>query len=219
MPKNKKPLPTPPNKKPFGHHQGSESSQNSEGMIADKMSVAMAQGKLDSFIEKEFDGNKNASKLANMMMGMTGMGQGFAPPTSPAPEAHQETPPSETKTEADAPTPEEALKGIAPPEEILKATMSGDVKKLTELLKKASMDNKPEGAPEEDSAQGTMPPKRSTAEAPLGEEEPTAGTPVMEKQILKDLIEMSSKNSVSVDWLIEGALKLYLQDYKNTGRM
>jgi len=207
MPKDDRPLPKPP-QTPFGR-KGAQSSHVEEDLVADKMSVAMAKGKLDSFIESEFNGNENATKLASMMMGMTGMGQGFAPPSAARPPEASEPENSGS---------DEEIKGIAPSEEIMKATMSGDVKKLTALLKEAaagmgggSAKNSPhiisEGAGAQESASDNDAQQAGTSDG------------YMEKQQLEKLIRMASENSVSVDWLINRAIKLYLQDYKNTGRM
>jgi hypothetical protein len=219
MPKDKRPLPKPP-KTPF-ERKGAKGGQEGEDLVADKMSIAMAKGKLDSFIEKEFDGNENAAKLASMMIGMTGMGQGFAPPVTDEGRGStsNEVPKTQASKAHESETPESGheVKGIVPSEEIMKATMSGDVKKLTALLKEAAskhgsdMGNKnPQG-----------PSGRATEDAPpvSDKENGAQDIPFMEKQLLEKLINMASENNVSVDWLMQRALKLYIQDYQNTGRM
>lgn len=214
MPKDKRPLPKPP-KTPFGR-KGPGSDLEDEELVADKMGMAMAKGEMDSFVEKELGGNENAARLASMMAGMTGMGQAFAPPSGQAPkEAASGVTGRPEDTGGPGADPE--IKGIAPSDEIMKATMSGDVKKLTALLKEAASKHGTEA--------GSAHPKE-TAKQAIKETEPTAGDeaeardiPFMEKLLLEQLIKMAKENDVSVDWLMQRALKLYLQDYKNTGRM
>lgn len=61
-----KPLPDP-RKRPR------ERAEQGEELLADRMARAMAEERLEEFVEKEFKGNENASRLAEMMMQMTGM--------------------------------------------------------------------------------------------------------------------------------------------------
>lgn len=224
MPRDKKPLPKPP-KTPFGH-KGRESDESDGSLIADKMSIAMAKGEMDSFIKDEFDGNANAAKLASMMMGMTGMAPGFMPtgeatPT-PTPEAKTET--DDKKAEQSAP--EESIKGITPPEDIMKAVMSGDVKELTSLLKKAAGHQDKGGAKTSgEKVKHSLPDEQAQAQKQAQEQSPGQSQekgmdiPFMEKELLVKLIKMAEANEVSVDWLMQRALKLYIRDHENTGRM
>jgi len=43
------------------------------GLIADKLAAAMAEGKIDEFMKQELPDNEYARKLAQMMMGISGM--------------------------------------------------------------------------------------------------------------------------------------------------
>ena len=224
MPKDKKPLPKPP-KTPFGH-KGRESDESDGSLVADKMSIAMAKGEMDSFIKEEFDGNANAAKLASMMMGMTGMSPGFMPPGETAPTTTAELKPETDDSKAEQVQPEEGISGITPPEDIMKAVMSGNVKELTGLLKKAA-GHQDTGSAEKagKDTKGSMPQEQAkTQKQSQGQPQelsPGQGMdiPFMEKELLVKLIKMAEANEVSVDWLMQRALKLYIRDHENTGRM
>jgi len=222
MPKDKKPLPKPP-KTPFGH-KGRESDESDGSLIADKMSIAMAKGEMDSFIKEEFDGNANAAKLASMMMGMTGMAPGFMPPEGKAPTPDAEQKPEAAGLKAEQTPPEDGISGITPPEDIMKAVMSGDVKELTGLLKKAA--GHQETGHLKESGRNDLPGQQTHHAQEQSQQEPPGQSqgqgmdiPFMEKELLVKLIKMAETGQVSVDWLIQRALKLYIRDYENTGRM
>ena len=72
MSKQEKLLPKPPNT-PFGRKRHFEEDESKDPLIADEMVQAMAEGKLEEFLKKELPDNEYARKLAEMMMGMTGM--------------------------------------------------------------------------------------------------------------------------------------------------
>ena len=80
MSPNEKPLPKPPST-PFGRKRAGEQREEQEPLTADRMAAAMAEGKIEEFLKKEMPDNEHARKLANMMMGMSGMmpaGAGFS---------------------------------------------------------------------------------------------------------------------------------------------
>jgi len=41
----------------------------------------------------------------------------------------------------------------------------------------------------------------------------------IEKEVLDELIKIASANSVTLDWLIMRALKVYMQEYQKTGKL
>jgi len=137
------------------------------------------------------------------------MGQGFVPPSAARTPEARESENSESGEE---------IKGIVPSEEIMKATMSGDVKKLTALLKEAAAGM---GGGSDKNSQHRVSDGAGAQESASDNDAQPAGTSdgYMEKQQLEMLIRMASENGVSVDWIINRAIKLYLQDYQNTGRM
>ncbi len=223
MPDDKKPLPKPPST-PFGRKKGFGDEENNEELIADKMGMAMAGGSIEEFMNKEIGDNANARKLASMMMGMSGMSPGgVTAQSSPVPPEKQEI---GTQEVGDSPS-------TPPPEEMVKAAMSGDIKNLAQMLKKehlrrqgVSSEGPPEGSPEKsENTQGkaqhepgeveSIPPGDATPEA-VPEAAPEAQ---MEKETLVKLIKIASDNKVSVDWVISRALKLYVRDYEGTGRI
>ncbi len=218
MPDDKKPLPTPPNSPAGRNRRFVDGEESNEELIADKMSMAMAGGKLDEFMSKEIGDNDNARKLASMMMGLSGMSPGGTMPQgATAPPDKQETQEAGNKESTSTP----------PPEEIMKAAMSGDAKSLSEMLKKEHL--RRQGAGEEASgersaqmqepadgpAQMAMDPAADTS----GEEPQASPASAMEKEVLTKLIKIASANNVSVDWVISRALKLYVRDYEGTGRI
>jgi len=88
--KKNKPLPRPP-KTPFGRRRAEP--DGGQDLLADKMAEAAALGKLDEFISHELPNSEHARKLAEMMMGMTGMMPGTGTP-SPPPMTNEQTPSS-----------------------------------------------------------------------------------------------------------------------------
>lgn len=213
--KNKE-LPKPPTT-PFGRKKRFGDDVQEEPLLSDKMTMAMAGGKIDEFMGKEFGDNENARKLASMMMGMSGMGPGVMPQgvtNSGAEEKAQNAETPDTPDKSVAPPTE------APPEELMKAAMGGDVKHLAEILKKEHL--KRQGK----TAAGDAGPEPAPPE-PISQEENTEGAAegapdsegAIEKHILMKLIKIATDNDVSVDWVINRALKLYVRDHEGTGRI
>jgi hypothetical protein len=171
--------------------------------MADQLVMAMAEGKLDEFIKKEMPDNEYSKALTMMMMGMTGM-TGMMPPGGFAPPAEEKKP----ATGPDEATPPESASAAQPPEDVLKAVHSADVKGLTGLLQREYIKMNPGAEPADTAA-----PARSG-------EKPAPGTPQgMEKALVDQLVSISEENGVTVDWLIMRAMKLYVQEYGKTGRL
>ena len=197
MSENERPLPRPP-KTPFGKKRMSEEEKETQGpLIADQMAMAAACGNLNEFMQKNLPDNEHARKLAMMMMGMTGM----MPPGSfsgPDPETDQGQP-LHPGTEQN----EETADADSVPEDVKKAVMSGNMEELKNLLMR-----------EHGKRTG------SAVETPSGidaaSSSPATG---IEKEILDQLIEIASHNSVTIDWLIMRALKVYIDEYRKTGRL
>jgi hypothetical protein len=51
------------------------------------------------------------------------------------------------------------------------------------------------------------------------EEEVAAPHPAIDKDVIDALIQIASDNSVTLDWIILRAIKLYVQEYQKTGRL
>ena len=188
MSKQEKPLPKPPNT-PFGRKRHFEEDESKDPLIADEMVQAMAEGKLEEFLKKELPDNEYARKLAEMMMGMTGMlPSGIVSAESKRDEAE----------------PPEKPSILQPPEDVINAVESGDVKGLMELLSREHKKRVPdEGAV---SAEG-----EKTSPSPV--------PPVIEKNIIDELIKIASDNNLALDWLIFRAIKHYVQEYRKTGQL
>ena len=194
------PLPKPPNSA-FGRKNRFEQPDEQAALLADRMAAAMAEGKLDEFIKQEMPDNDYARNLASMMMGMTGMmPMGSVPTGSP----HAEPQP---QSSASVPT-EQVLPAAEAPEEVLedvrKAIEGGDVKSLMELLRQEHCNRTPGSDP------GTS---EETNAAP------SPAQPAIDKDQVDALLQIAQDNSVSVDWLILRAIKVYVQEYQKTGRL
>jgi len=91
-----------------------------------------------------------------------------------------------------------------PPEEMVKAAKEGDVKRLMETLqrehKKRSGDAEENITPEN-----------------IERDSPAIGK--AEKETLDQLMDIASKNNLSMDWIILRALRLYVEEYHKTGRL
>lgn len=196
MPKKERPLPKPP-KSPFGKGRFEESREDAP-LMADRMAAAMAEGRLEEFMKEAMPDNEYARSLAAMMMGMTGMMPAtFSPPVREEAEGHG----GETEAEN---LPGEQSPATQPPEDVIRAIHAGDVNGVMELLARERNKRMPEaesGPPEEESG------------------EASAGLRNSEKETLDQLMRIASENSVSVDWIVLRALRLYVSEYQKTGRL
>ncbi len=210
MSEKKRPLPKPPGSA-FGQKRKFDEGEEKAGLIVDKIAMAMAEGKLEEFMEKEIPEGEHARALTMMMMGMTGMMPGMTPPGGPGPA-------SPGKAEgASGPESEEAARkeaaGIQPPEDVLKAVHDGDVEGLAGLLEREYRKLNPDAGPpfaEDD---------KGKQENPSGEGGIPAGPSLGEKEILDQLLEIAQDNKLDPDWIILRALRLYIREYKKTGRL
>lgn len=164
--------------------------------MADRMAVAMAEGRLEEFLQQELSDSEHAKALAAMMLGMTGM----MPPGTPSPAA------SENKGKVSAEgkdAAQESRTSTQPPEDLTNAAHAGDVKSLVELLRREHERLNPDAeslAPEESGAG-------------------SAGQPAIGRDTIDQLLKIASDNNLTVDWLIMRAVSLYVQDYLKTGRL
>lgn len=198
MSENEKPLPKPP-KTPFGKKRMSEEEQEGQApLMADQMAMAAATGNLDEFMQQNIPDNEHARKLAMMMMGMTGLRPGGFP------NAESETmqpPPASAQSEQTG----EASPETEVPEDVRQAIMSGNMEELKGLLMREHA--RRTGATIIEEAPQVQEPGFNTA--PSG----------IEKKVLDEMIRIASANSVTLDWLIMRALKVYIQGYQKTGSL
>lgn len=187
------PLPQPPNT-PFGRTKNFEQSEGNAPLMADRMSMAMAEGRLDEFMQKTMPDNEHARSLAMMMMGMTGMmpGEGTSPSIS---EIGKNMPTAPTQAEQDS--------SIQPPEDVIKAAHAGDVKGLKEMLEREHKKRTPDSGSD-------VPEKNTEQSGPVSS---------IEKEQLDQIVKIAYENNTSVDWLMMRALRLYIQEYQKTGRL
>ena len=159
--------------------------------MADRMAAAMAEGTLDEFMKQELPDNEHARTLAMMMMGMSGMmpPQGLPSVQGNEPRAESVNPPSE------------------PSEDVLKAAKEGDVKGLKDILQREHK-------------------KRSSATGSIGDniapektEDDSPAIGKVEKETLDQLMDIASRNNLSMDWIVLRALRVYVEGYHKTGRL
>jgi hypothetical protein len=185
-----KPLPKPP-KQAFGFQKPSQ-EQGGQDLLADRMAATAAANRLDEFLKENMPDSEHAQALAKMMMGMTGM--------MPMGDMNAPMPPAQT-------SPENTASPEAVPEDVFKAVQGGDVKGLMDLLKKEHQKRSP-GMPAGEPAPAETP----AAGAP-------AGQPMIDKELIDALIRIAADNSVTLDWIILRAVKVYVEEYRKTGKL
>jgi hypothetical protein len=199
MSKKEKPLPKPPST-PFGKKRSFEDNENRGPLMADQMAIAMSQGKLDEFLQKELPDNEHARKLAEMMMGMSGMMPpgGFSGNPAPGTEGSSNEPDSEEHGEQSA--------DIQPPEDIVNAVQSGDLQGLMGLLAR-------EHAKRTGSSITDIPHEEKNSNVP------SSAGPAVDKEVIDQIMKIASDNDLSLDWLFFRALKRYVEEYEKTGNL
>jgi len=194
-----RPLPTPPRSR-FGRDSQEEAGATS-GMISDRMALAAAEGRLEEFLQHELPEGDHARNLAMMMMGMSGMMPTEMPAGLPQTVSPLGTPPAA----ADLPA---AVSPEVPPE-VLAAIQQGDVANLMGILRAEHAKRSGEEA-----AAAEAPLRSAAPEAP-----PAAGRAGIDAAIIDELIRIGADNDVTVDWLMLRAVKLYVTEYRKTGRL
>ncbi|MGD1075310.1 MAG: hypothetical protein ABR903_04435 [Thermodesulfovibrionales bacterium] len=201
VPKEEKPLPKQPST-PFAKKRRFERSGEEGPLMADYMAAAMAEGTLDEFLRQEMPDNEHARKLAMMMMGMTGM---LPPEGIPSAEAKgAEGAEGQPQMPSAGDPLQETTPAVGPPDDVFKAVHEGDVTGLMGLLEREYNTRQP-GA--DASATGAT------------ERHPSSDQSMIEKEIIDQVIHIASENSLSLDWIITRALRLYVQEYQKTGRL
>ena len=198
MSKKERELPEP-GKTPFSKKRFAEDTGQENLLMADEMTLAAAEGKLDEYLEQEMPGGEYAKKLALMMMGMTGL----LPPEGGLPVNAVD--PGSSSESAETTKTEEHVSGEDVPPDVLHAVQSGDVDKLKELLAREQQRRDPGSA------------GQPMAERPA-QPQPQSKTAI-EKDMLETLVRIASENSLSIDWLVARALKLYIEEFQKTGRL
>jgi hypothetical protein len=197
MSDKERPLPKPPTKA-FGRKNSFEHREEPPPLIADRMAQAAAEGKLDEFLKKEMPDNEYARSLAGMMMGMTGMMPDMNPLLAP----NQQT--GEERQGPESTSPSETAEV---PEDVRQAIMGGDLQSLMGLLMREHQKRNPDAAVE--------PHEEKKPASPA----PAAGQPAIGKEIIDALIRIAADNSVTLDWILLRAIKVYVQEYQRTGRL
>jgi len=184
-----------PHTKAFGNKKAHENEP--QPLMADQMALAAAEGRLEQFMKDELPDNDHARKLASMMMGMTGMMM----PSGGAPDMQSRPEPPPAASSLPETDPGEAP--AAPPKDILKAVNTADVGELKELLKREHALRSPD------------------APAPEASVSPSSGERVSpaEKKVIDAMLKIAADNNLTPDWIMARALKVYIEEYKKTGRL
>jgi hypothetical protein len=197
MSKKEKALPRP-KKTPFGRSRHENEGQD-DLLMADRMAMAAAEGRLNEYLDQEMPEGPYAKKLANMMMGMTGI---LPPEPGLHGGEHAQSPISEAASTSQM---KEDGSSPAVPQDVVNAVQAGDVEKLKELLAR----EKQMRSSDADEASGVVQnPDRSQSSPSM-----------IEKDMLDSLMKVAFENKLSIDWLMARALKLYLEEYRKTGRL
>jgi hypothetical protein len=209
VPESDRPLPTPPRSR-FGRDTQEEACPTS-GMISDRMALAAAEGRLEEFLQHEIPQGDHARNLAMMMMGMSGM----MPTEIPA------GLPQAVSTHNPAPTASDAQSAISPevPPEVLAAIQQGDVANLMGILRAEHAKRNGLGAEEGGSLQSPSSPSDISSSVPSAAPPSAEGRAGIDAAIIDELIRISAGNDVTVDWLMLRAVKLYVEEYRKTGRL
>jgi hypothetical protein len=192
-----KPLPKPPTS-PFGRKERSD-QEDQTTLLADRMAAAVAEGKLDEFLKQEMPDNEYARNLATMMMSMTGMMPAGGAAVSSHTAENREQPQSlENATSGQTPSAGEV------PGDVKKAIQGGDVRGLMDLLRREHQKRRP--------GVETKTAEEAAASQPVGQ-------PTIDKELIDALIRIATDNSVTLDWIMLRAIRLYVQEYQKTGRL
>ncbi len=198
MSRKNKSLPKPPTTA-FGRKKRFEDGEEQSPLMADRMAAAMAEGKLEDFLKEELPDNERARDLAMMMMGMTGMvPSGDPPPVQKKESIGPSSDAAESVSHSEIPGSAE-IHG-----EVMSAIRSGDVKGLMGLLRREHQKRMPDAE--------TTPGEEAAATSPLDQ-------PTIDKELIDAFIRIASDNSVTPDWIILRAIKIYVEEYKKTGKL
>ncbi|HUI46766.1 MAG TPA: hypothetical protein VL122_12375 [Nitrospirota bacterium] len=195
-----KPLPTPPITV-FGRKKTIEEDESRELPTADRMAAAMVEGKLDEFLKQEMPDNEYAQKLATMMLGMTGMIPGAGAPQGVPPVSEPLHPLS-----PEGAIPVQAIAAANVPTDVHSAIQGGDVQGLMDMLRREHQKRNP-GASSE------------ISETAATEAAKPQDIPAIDKETIDALICIAKENNVTLDWIILRAIKVYVREYGNSGRM
>lgn len=188
MSKNNRQLPKPP-KTPFGRNKRFEQNKGNPPLLADAMAMAEAAGKLEEFIQREIPDNDQARKLAEMMMGMTGM-----MPSGELSMGHNDH----------KRRPAQKNEDVTLSDDIMKSVMSGNTDDVIQLLKREYKKRNPD-------SKGT-----DSRNDPIAS---SHGLSPQEQEVLLELNEIAAVNNVSIDWLVLRALKVYVLEYQKSGKL
>lgn len=207
MSDKERPLPKPPTKA-FGRKNNFEHQEEQGSLLSDRMAQAAAEGKLDEFLKQEMPDNEYARNLASMMMGMTGMGM------MPGSVPDMNSKPGPQKQEEQGSRPEAGTEEttVEVPDDVRQAIMGGDVGSLMTLLKREHARRNPDSPllQSEEKVQATHSQQSSPAASQM---------PAIDKELIDALVQIANDNSVTLDWIILRAIKVYVQEHQKTGKL
>jgi hypothetical protein len=178
-------------------------------MISDRMALAAAEGRLEEFLQHEIPAGDHARNLAMMMMGMSGMMPAEMPAAGP---------PQTVSPHGAPPAASDAPVAVSPevPPELLAAIQQGDVASLTGILRAEHAKRSGRNAAADESCP-VAPATASSSGTPALQ--PAEGRAGIDTAIIDELIRIGADNDVTVDWLMLRAVKLYVAEYRTSGRL
>ncbi len=97
------------------------------------------------------------------------------------------------------------------PDDVKQAIAGGDIQGLMGLLRREHAQRNPESPLIEQKEQGKgASPQPSPSGSPV---------PAIDKELIEALVQIANDNSVTLDWIILRAIKLYVQEYGKTGKL
>ncbi len=200
MSDKERPLPKPPHKA-FGRKNKFEEQGEQGTLLADRMAAAAAEGRLNEFLKREMPDNEYARNLASMMMGMTGM----MPNTPASPDPSRE---KQGEQRIEGPAVESGEQSPEVPEDVRSAIRGGDIQGLMNLLRREHEKRNPDSPLLKAEEKSESPPAQQPGLIPT-----------IDRETIDSLVKIALENSVSLDWIILRSIKLYVQEYRKTGRL
>jgi hypothetical protein len=188
-------LPKPPSQA-FGNKKSFEHIED-KPLMADQIAMAAAGGNLEQFMKDEMPDSDHARKLVSMLMGMTGiMPQGGMTGLQAGADISEDRPSGSGPDAVVAPQ--------GPPEDVLNAINTADLEGLKGLLKREHAKRTPNLEPPAETGESMKPDNK---------------LPLVDRDVIDNMLKIASDNNLTPDWIILRALKLYIDEYSRTGRL
>ena len=92
----------------------------------------------------------------------------------------------------------------------MRAIQGGDVKGLMDILRQEHLKRSPETA-----VSGPA----ETVSSPAAMPSQPGSMPTIDKELIDAVIQIAKDNSVTMDWIILRAIKVYVEEFRKTGKL